>query len=88
MFGTKSWYLYIFKTGAGSTQIPNVYPNVDLLLFCSGATRVKRTLAVIEEFVLNKVDINNLKDDYFIRQNSRLSTGKKVLYPGVDMYAI
>lgn len=83
-YGTTKWLLYIFKTKTticSSVNIPNVYPKVDLLLFCSGTTRVKRTLALIHDLQQKRIELNAISNNYWINQNARLQTGRQLILP-------
>ena len=84
IFGTTKWHLYIFKTSDAkysSSKIPNVFPKVQLLLFCFGAHRVKKILALVNEIKATRLNLNTLKLSYWVKQNARLQCGKKLLLP-------
>lgn len=81
-YGTQNWCLYIFR-GNGTTNVPGVYPKVNLLLFCSGSSRVNRVLALIKKINGNGINISNIEDSYYIYQNSRVNTGKVLTMPSI-----
>ena len=84
LYGTSSWALYIFRTGKKfdcKNIIPGVFPKVDLLLECNGATRVKKTLKIIEQIDKLGIEFRSLSNQYWLHQNSRIQTGKPLILP-------
>jgi hypothetical protein len=76
--------LYIFRTGSKEyckNLIPGVFPKVDLLFFCFGATRVKRTLKLLDELTNLSIKFSEFSDDYWLHQNARIQTGKPLILP-------
>lgn len=87
-FGTSKWVLYIFRTGDNKNcknLIPGVYPKVDLLFFCFGSTRVKRTLTLIDNLTNKGIDFSKLSNAYWLHQNSRIQTGKPLTLPSDEL---
>ena len=81
-FGTSKWVLYIFRTGSKEhckNLVPGVFPKVDLLFFCFGATRVKRTLKLLDELTNLGIEFSALSDNYWLHQNARVQTGKPLI---------
>lgn len=84
LFGTTKWVLYIFRTGTKDScknLVPGVFPKVDLLFFCFGATRVKRTLKLLDELAEFGIEFSRLSNDYWLHQNARIQTGKPLILP-------
>jgi hypothetical protein len=80
-YGTTKWVLYIFRTGdklRSKNIIPEVFPKVDLLFFCFGATRVNRTLKIIDHL---GAEFKNLSNEYWLHQNARIQTGMPLILP-------
>jgi len=84
LYGTTKWALYIFRTKIfkhGSSFIAGIFPAVELLFFCSGATRVKRTLSMLYQFRDLGIEFSNLNNEYWLHQNARIQTGKSLILP-------
>lgn len=83
-FGTTKWLLYIFRTGSKvscKNLVPGVFPKVDLLFFCFGATRVKRTIKLLDSLTNSDIEFSGLNNDYWLHQNARIQTGQPLLLP-------
>ena len=84
LYGTTKWSLYIFRTktfNQGHSSIVGVFPKVELLFFCSGATRVKRTLEMLYRFRDLGIEFSKLNNEYWLHQNARIQTGKPLILP-------
>jgi Protein of unknown function (DUF2840) len=84
LFGTTKWILYIFRTGSNKScknLVPGVFPKVDMLFFCLGATRVKRTLKLIDSLTNSGIEFAELKDEYWLHQHARIQTGQPLVLP-------
>ena len=85
LYGTSKWVFYVFRTGSNKDEVknmlPGVYPKVDLLFFCYGVTRVKRTLKIIDQMKKLGLKFKDLSNEYWIYQHSRIQTGKRLILP-------
>ena len=83
-YGTSKWIFYVFRTGNMTdvkNRLPGVYPKVDLLFFCYGATRVKRTLKIIAQIHNSGIEFKALSNEYWLHQHARIQTGKPLIPP-------
>ena len=83
-YGTCKWIFYVFRTGNITdvkNTLPGVYPKVDLLFFCYGATRVKRTLKIIAQIHRSGIEFNAISNEYWLHQHARIQTGKSLIFP-------
>ncbi len=83
-YGISKWIFYVFRTGNMSNvknTLSGVYPKVDLLFFCYGATRVKRTLKIIGQIHKSGIEFKALSNEYWVHQHARIQTGKPLILP-------
>ncbi len=85
LYGTSKWVFYVFRTGSNKDEVKNmltgVYPKVDLLFFCYGTTRVKKTLKIIDQMKKLGLKFKDLSNEYWIYQHARIQTGKPLILP-------
>ena len=64
---------FLFRTGEGRSNIPGVYPNVNILAYAEKQGQVTRLRKAIAWLHQNGYELNQLNDHFFAKINSLLA---------------